>query len=48
MTVQLVTFIFDFILYAKCYAIHILLDRIKSNQIQVPLNHVKKLPVFCG
>ena len=31
MTLQLVTFIYDF-LYAKCYIIHIVLDRIKSNQ----------------
>ena len=34
MTLKLVTFIYDF-LYAKCYAIHIVLDRIKSNQIIV-------------
>ena len=33
MTLQLVTFIYDF-LYAKCYVIHIVLDRIKSNQIK--------------
>ena len=36
MTLQLVTFIYDIFLYAKCYVIHIVLDRpnqIKSNQI---------------
>ena len=33
MTLQLVTFfIYDF-LYAKCYVVHIALDRIKSNQM---------------
>ena len=34
MTLQLVTFIYDIFLYAKCYVIHIVLDRIKSNQIK--------------
>ena len=29
MTLQLVTFIYDIFLYAKCYVIHIVLDRIK-------------------
>ena len=33
MTLQLVTFIYDIFLYAKCYVIHIVLDRIKSNKI---------------
>ena len=33
MTLQLVTFIYAFV-YAKCYVIHIVLDRIKSNQIK--------------
>ena len=32
MTLQLVTFIYNF-LYAKCYVIHILQDRIKSNHM---------------
>ena len=35
MTLQLVTFIYDIFLYAKCYVIHIVLDRIKSNQINI-------------
>ena len=34
MTLNLVTVIYDF-LCAKCYVIHILLDRIKSNQIKL-------------
>ena len=29
MILQLVTFMYDFFLYAKCYVIHIVLDRIK-------------------
>ena len=33
MTLHLVTVIYDFV-FAKCYVIHILLDRKKSNQIK--------------
>ena len=48
MTLQLVTFIYDMFLYAKCYVIHIVLDRIKikSNQTLEVDNVIRK--VFCN